>query len=288
MTERFDRTSGLGRGLAALIPGRAPTPGGATEIPISRIERNPYQPRERMAQPELETLAESIRVHGVIQPILVTETLDGYRLVAGERRVRAAEMAGLDRIPAVVRQLADREQLELALIENLQREDLGPIEAARAYRQLIDDFEFTQEDLAARVSRARSTVANTLRLLELDPVVQSAIRDGAISEGHGRAIGGLPTGSQPAILRAILARDLTVRETEELVRRLREPRQADTEAPPAAATDPEIERIEEELRRALGTKVTLARTRRGGRIIIDFFGDEELGRLYERLIGGGS
>jgi len=288
MTERFDRTSGLGRGLAALIPGRAPTTGGATEIPISRIERNPYQPRERMAQPELETLAESIRVHGVIQPILVTETLDGYRLVAGERRVRAAEMAGLDRIPAVVRQLADREQLELALIENLQREDLGPIEAARAYRQLIDDFEFTQEDLAARVSRARSTVANTLRLLELDPVVQSAIGDGAISEGHGRALGGLPTGSQPAILRAILARDLTVRETEELVRRLREPRQADTEAPPAAARDPEIERIEEELRRALGTKVTLARTRRGGRIIIDFFGDEELGRLYERLIGGGS
>ena len=288
MTERFDRTSGLGRGLAALIPGRAPTTGGATEIPISRIERNPYQPRERMAQPELETLAESIRVHGVIQPILVTETLDGYRLVAGERRVRAAEMAGLDRIPAVVRQLADREQLELALIENLQREDLGPIEAARAYRQLIDDFEFTQEDLAARVSRARSTVANTLRLLELDLVVQSAIGDGAISEGHGRALGGLPTGSQPAILRAILARDLTVRETEELVRRLREPRQADTEAPPAAARDPEIERIEEELRRALGTKVTLARTRRGGRIIIDFFGDEELGRLYERLIGGGS
>jgi ParB family chromosome partitioning protein len=288
MTERFDRTSGLGRGLAALIPGRAPTTGGVTEIPISRIERNPYQPRERMAQPELETLAESIRVHGVIQPILVTETLDGYRLVAGERRVRAAEMAGLDRIPAVVRQLADREQLELALIENLQREDLGPIEAARAYRQLIDDFEFTQEDLAARVSRARSTVANTLRLLELDPVVQSAIGDGAISEGHGRALGGLPVGSQPAILRAILARDLTVRETEELVRRLRGPRQADTEAPPAAATDPEIERIEEELRRALGTKVTLARTRRGGRIIIDFFGDDELSRLYERLIGGGS
>jgi len=288
MTERFDRTSGLGRGLAALIPGRAPTTGGATEIPISRIERNPYQPRERMAQPELETLAESIRVHGVIQPILVTETLDGYRLVAGERRVRAAEMAGLDRIPAVVRQLADREQLELALVENLQREDLGPIEAARAYRQLIDDFEFTQEDLAARVSRARSTVANTLRLLELDAIVQSAIGDGAISEGHGRALGGLPTGSQPAILRAILARDLTVRETEELVRRLREPRQADTEAPPAAARDPEIERIEEELRRALGTKVTLARTRRGGRIIIDFYSDEELGRVYERLIGGGS
>jgi ParB family chromosome partitioning protein len=288
MTERFDRTSGLGRGLAALIPGRAPTIGGATEIPISRIERNPYQPRERMAQPELETLAESIRVHGVIQPILVTETLDGYRLVAGERRVRAAEMAGLDRIPAVIRQLADREQLELALVENLQREDLGPIEAARAYRQLIDDFEFTQEDLAARVSRARSTVANTLRLLELDLIVQSAIGDGAISEGHGRALGGLPTGSQPAILRAILARDLTVRETEELVRRLRKPRQADTEAPPAAARDPEIERIEEELRRALGTKVTLARTRRGGRIIIDFFGDDELSRLYERLIGGGS
>ena len=293
MTETYERASGLGRGLAALIPTRpagAVGPGLATEIPIARLERNPYQPRQRMGAQELETLAESIRVHGVIQPILVTETLDGYRLIAGERRVRAAEMAGLDRIPAVVRQAADRDQLELALVENLQREDLGPIEAARAYRQLIDEFGLSQEAIASRVSRARSTVANTLRLLELDPAVQAALDDGSITEGHGRALGGLPTEGQPAVLRAILDRELTVREAEELVRRLRAAREASAAEPEAAAAatarDPEIDRLEEDLRRALGTKVTLMPTSRGGRIVIDYFGDEELGRIYERLIGG--
>ena len=302
MSESSERSSSLGRGLAALIPQRTPTAEGATEIWISRIERNPFQPRQRMGDAELGTLAESIRVHGVIQPILVTETLDGYRLIAGERRVRAAQMAGLERIPAVVRQVADREQLELALVENLQREDLGPLEAARAYRQLIDEFGLSQEDLAARVSRARSTVANTLRLLDLDLSVQAAIDAGAISEGHGRALGGLRVESQPAVLRTIVERDLTVRESEELVRRLRTP-QPDT-ADPAAATeapggaegdavaaatrDSENERIEDELQRALGTKVKLARTRRGGQIIIDYYGDDELSRIYERLLGGGS
>ena len=292
MTETFERTSGLGRGLAALIPSRpvGPGTGPATEIPIARIERNPYQPRQRMGEAELETLAESIRIHGVIQPILVTETLDGYRLIAGERRVRAAEMAGLERIPAVIRQAADREQLELALVENLQREDLGPIESARAYRQLIDEFGLSQEEIAARVSRARSTVANTLRLLELDPTVQAALDDGSITEGHGRALGGLPTEAQTAVLRAILERELTVREAEELVRRLRAAREAAeagnaTAAAAPEARNPEIERLEEDLRRALGTKVTLTPTRRGGRIVIDYFGDEELSRIYERLTG---
>jgi ParB family transcriptional regulator, chromosome partitioning protein len=295
MTETFERTSGLGRGLAALIPTRpagAVGPGLASEIPIARIERNPYQPRQRMGAAELETLAESIRAHGVIQPILVTETLDGYRLIAGERRVRAAEMAGLERIPAVVRQAADREQLELALVENLQREDLGPIEAARAYRQLIDEFGLSQEEISARVSRARSTVANTLRLLELDAAVQAALDDGSITEGHGRALGGLPVDAQPAVLRAIVDRELTVREAEELVRRLRSAREASAAEPAASvhvlARDPEIERLEEDLRRALGTKVTLTPTRRGGRIVIDYFGDDELGRIYERLTGGGA
>ena len=295
MTETFERTSGLGRGLAALIPSRPVGPGTepGTEIPIARIERNPYQPRQRMGEAELETLAESIRVHGVIQPILVTETLDGYRLIAGERRVRAAEMAGLERIPAVIRQAADREQLELALVENLQREDLGPIESARAYRQLIDEFGLSQEEIAARVSRARSTVANTLRLLELDAAVQTALDDGSITEGHGRALGGLPAEAQPAVLRTILDRDLNVRDAEELVRRLRAAREA-AEAGEANVTtapegrDPEIERLEEDFRRALGTKVTLTPTRRGGRIVIDYFGDEELGRIYERLTGARS
>jgi len=284
MTVRSDRPQGLGRGLAALIPQRAPTNGGSIEIPLARIRENPRQPRLRMDDEALVGLAESIHQHGVIQPILVTETIDGYTLVAGERRVRAARMAGLDRIPAIVRQLADRQQLELALVENLQREDLDPMEAARAYRQLMDEFSFTQEDLATRVGRARSTVANTLRLLELHAAVQDAVAAGSIPEGHARAIGGLPPEAQALAVATVLADDLSVRQAEELVRRVREPRVA-RDATPSTPADPDIERVEEDLRRSLGTKVRLTRTRRGGRIVIEYFGDEELARLYQRLVG---
>jgi ParB family chromosome partitioning protein len=240
----------------------------------------------RDATDDLEGLAESIRQHGVIQPILVTETIDGYTLVAGERRVRAARMVGLDHVPAIVRQLADRQQLELALVENLQREDLDPMEAAHAYRQLMDEFSFTQEDLATRVGRARSTVANTLRLLDLHPTVQEALASSLISEGHARAIGGLPTEAQAPAVTSVIADDLSVRQTEELVRRVREPRPE--RVPAQAAADPDAERVEEDLRRSLGTKVRLTRTRRGGRIVIEYFGEEELARLYQRLVGGQS
>lgn len=283
MTARPERPHGLGRGLAALIPQRIPHTSGSIEIPLDRIRANPRQPRIRMDDAALQTLTASIREHGVIQPVLVTETLEGYQLVAGERRVRAARAAGLDRIPAVVRELADKEQLELALVENLQREDLDPVESARAYRQLIDEFGFSQEDLALRVGRARSTVTNTLRLLDLHPSVQSAIGDGVISEGHGRAIGGLSPEHQPRVLNSVVEKDLSVRQTEELVRRLRAPRPVRSST--SSATDPEMERLEEELRRSLGTKVRLVRSRRGGRIVIEYFGDEELGRLFERLVG---
>jgi ParB family chromosome partitioning protein len=286
MTVRSDRPQGLGRGLAALIPQRAPSAAGSIEIPLARIRENPRQPRLRMHDDALASLAESIRHHGVIQPILVTETIDGYMLVAGERRVRAARIAGLERVPAIVRQLADRQQLELALVENLQREDLDPMEAARAYRQLMDEFSFTQEDLATRVGRARSTVANTLRLLELHPAVQDAIAASLITEGHARALGGLPPEVQAPAVTTVIADDLSVRQTEELVRRLREPRVERTAV--AAAADPDVERVEEDLRRSLGTKVRLTRTRRGGRIVIEYFGDEELTRLYQRLVGGPS
>ena len=290
MTVRSDRPQGLGRGLAALIPQRAPTTTGSIEIPLARIRENPRQPRLRMDDEALATLAESIRHHGVIQPILVTETIDGYQLVAGERRVRAARLAGLERVPAIVRQLADRQQLELALVENLQREDLDPMESARAYRQLLDEFAFTQEDLAARVGRARSTVANTLRLLELDQRVQDAIVDGRISEGHARALGGLPLEAQARALESVVDGELSVRQVEELVRRVREPRIVETVETNGAARigDPDVERLEEDLRRALGTKVRLARTRRGGRIVIEYFGDDELARIYQRLVGGTS
>ena len=285
MTVGNDRPQGLGRGLAALIPQRSAAATGSIEIPLARIRENPRQPRLRMDDEGLNALAESIRQHGVIQPILVTETFDGYQLVAGERRVRASRLAGLERVPAIVRQLADRQQLELALVENLQREDLDPIEAARAYRQLIDEFAFSQEDLASRVGRARSTVANTLRLLELHQAVQDAIVGGRITEGHARALGGLPIDAQPRALASVVDDDLSVRQVEELVRRVREPRIEATNGV-EKMVDPDVDRLEEDLRRALGTKVRLARTRRGGRIVIEYFGDDELARIYQRLVGG--
>lgn len=285
MTGRPERTQGLGRGLASLIPQRHPGHAAMIEIATSRISPNPHQPRKRFDPAGLTTLAASITEHGVLQPILVTEAIDGYQLVAGERRLRAAQLAGLERIPAVVRQLADREQLEVALVENLQREDLDPLETADAYRELIEAFGFTQEDLATRIGRARSTIANTLRLLDLAPGVQAAVADGRLTEGHGRALGGLATELQDRVLDSVVGQDLSVRQTEELVRRLREPRSGPA-GPPTRQADPELERVEEDLRRALGTKVSLARSRRGGRIVIEYYSDEELGRLYERLTGG--
>ncbi len=284
MSARQERVGALGRGLAALIPQRDGEPGWV-DIPIDRLKRNPYQPRQRMDDAALQQLAASITEHGVIQPVLVTETLDGYQLIAGERRVRAAQLAGLDHVPAIVRQLTGPAQLEVAIVENVQREDLDPIEEAHAYRQLIDEFNLSQEDVATKVGRARSTIANTLRLLELEPAVQEAIHAGAITEGHARALGGLPGPAQLQLVDAIVRRDLSVRQTEELARRLREgpaPRAARETAPLGA----ELERVEEDLRHALGTKVSLARSRRGGRIVIEYYSDEELSRLYERLIGG--
>lgn len=283
MTSKPERHQGLGRGLSSLIPQRTPPP-GPIEIPVRRIMSNPYQPRRRMDEEALKSLRDSILEHGVIHPILVTETIEGYRLVAGERRLRAAELAGLERIPAVVRQLADSGQLELALVENLQRADLNAMEEAHAYQQLIEEFGFTQETVAGRVGRARSTVANTLRLLELEPSVQAAVADGRLTEGHGRTLVGLEPEFQARLLDSIVGQALSVRQTEELVRRLKEPRP--TSAAPTRRSDPDLERVEEDLRRSLGTKVSLARTRRGGRIVIEYYSDEDLERLYERLTGG--
>jgi ParB family chromosome partitioning protein len=285
VSDRPDRAQSLGRGLGALIPQRG-AQASAIEIPISRIHPNPYQPRKRFDTDSLAALTASIAVNGVIQPILVSETIDGYQLVAGERRLRAAQAAGLERIPAVIRQLIDRDQLELALVENLQREDLDPIETADAYRQLTNRFGFSVDDVANRVGRARSTVANTLRLLELAPEVQAAVGDGRLSEGHGRALGGISPELQARVLDSVIGQELSVRQTEELVRRLREPRPTADESAIAKKSDPELQRVEEDLRRALGTKVSLARSRKGGRIVIEYYSDEELGRLYDRLTGG--
>ncbi|MGH2465146.1 MAG: ParB/RepB/Spo0J family partition protein [Candidatus Limnocylindrales bacterium] len=274
----------LGRGLSALIPSRDDAPGGAREILLSEIRVNPNQPRRDVEKANLEALAMSITDHGVLQPILVTETLDGYRLVAGERRVQAARLAGLERIPAVIRQLADREQLELALVENVQREDLNPIEEANAFRQLHEEFGLTQDEIARQVGRARTTITNTLRLLELDEGVQAAVGDGRLSEGHARALVGFPAVQQLQLVSVIVDDGHSVRQAEELARRLREPRPSN--APNKHRSDPDLERVEDDLRTALGTKVSVARGRKGGRIVIEYYTDEDLGRLYDRLTGG--
>ncbi len=287
MNARAARPASLGRGLAALIPQAVASTPGPVEIAIDRIERNPYQPRAAFEDEALEELAASITAHGILQPILVTETLEGYRLVAGERRLRAAQMAGLERIPAVIRQADDRDQLELALVENLQRTDLNAMEAARAYRQLHDLFGLTNEEIADRVGKARPTISNTMRLLDLQPEAQAAIESGRIGEGHGRALLGLSGTAQRELLALAVARGLSVRQVEELARRLRDARDGTGRPARAApAADAEMERVEDDLRRALGTKVRLARSRRGGRIIIEWYSDEELERLYERLTGG--
>ena len=286
MTLKTDRNApALGRGLSSLIPQRPAGSGSIVEVPLARISPNPYQPRHRIDDAVLEELAASIREHGVLQPVLVTETLDGYQLVAGERRVRAARLVGLERIPALVRQLADRAQLEVALVENVQRADLDPIDEALAYRQLIEEFGLTQEHVAERVGKARATVANTLRLLDLHPDVQAAIADGRLTEGHGRALGGLPVDGQAHVVGTVIGQGLSVRQTEELVRRLREPRTA-REPAKRSRLDADLERVEADLRDRLGTKVSLSRSRNGGRIVIEYYSDEELARLYERLIGG--
>jgi ParB family transcriptional regulator, chromosome partitioning protein len=281
VTER--KTGGLGRGLASLIPQRSGGDPPAT-IPIEHIRHNPYQPRQSADVAALESLAASIRTHGVLQPIVVIATFEGYQLIAGERRLRAAQMAGLDRIPAIVRDASEQDQLELALVENLQRTDLNPIEEALAYRRLIDEFGLDQDGVGQRVGKARSSVANTLRLLELAEPVRSALAGGQISEGHARAIAGLEERSgQVTVLEAVVSGGLSVRQTEELVRRLKE-------LTPGSATrerrsDPDLERLEADLRDLLGTKVTLTSTRRGGRITIEYYGAEDLERLMGRLTG---
>lgn len=282
MAEVGRQQGGLGRGLAALIPQREET-SGAVELPLSAIARNPYQPRQALEKGALEELAASVAEHGILQPILVTQTATGYRLIAGERRLRAAEIAGLDRIPAVVRPATETEQLAWALIENLQRADLNSMEEARAFQRLVDEFGLGHEDIAHRVGRARSTVTNTMRLLELAPALQGAIERGTISEGHGRAIGGISDHVlQQAMLDQVVARGLSVRQTEELARRA----QTDTPKKRARATPPDVERLEQGLREALATKVTLSSARKGGRITIEYYDEEDLERIYERLTGG--
>lgn len=285
--------SGLGRGLGALIP-RSQT--GVQELEVNRIAPNPQQPRLQVDEGALAELAESIRQHGVLQPIVVTRLegeTDGYILIAGERRWRAAQLAGLSTIPAIIKEAAPRQRLELALVENIQREDLTPLELAAAYRALIDEHGLTQEQIAQRVGKSRVAITNTLRLLQLPRPAREALAAGRISEGHARALLGMP--SEAALLTGleeVIQRGLSVRQTEELVRRSNA-RATEAVGPTATASlaetapryDPDLAYLEERFRQALGTRVQIVRSRRGGRLIIHFYSDDELDGLYQLMCG---
>lgn len=277
------RSFGLGRGLDALIP-RSETKNGLLQIPLDRIARNPRQPRERFDDEQLGELAASIAVHGVIQPVIVRVTAGGgYELIAGERRLRAAQLAGLSSVPAVTRESDDGDQLQVALIENVQRADLNAIEEALAYRELIDRFGLSHEAVARQIGKSRVAVSNSLRLLDLAAETRQAIVDGRISEGHGRALAAITVAElQRAVLQVVLERQLSVRQTEELVRRKRD--QAPAAGRPALPTD--LADLEAQLRGVLATKVGIVRTRRGGRLVINFYSDEELDRLYSIITRG--
>ncbi len=278
------RRGGLGRGLDALIQGPASSD-RIQEIDIDAIGPNPRQPRQRIDDQTLAELADSIRTHGVIQPIIVARSSGAvpYQLVAGERRWRAARLAGLRTIPAIVRDATPRDALELALIENVQRADLTPIEEAQAYHELIEEFGLTQAEVAQRVGKSRAAVANTLRLLQAPAPVQEALSSGQITEGHARALLGLTQAAdQLAALAMVIEQGLTVRQTEELVRRWqRAPARRPVRYSPLA----EVQQLEEAFRRALGTKVELRPGRQGGRLVIHYFSEEELDALYRRLVG---
>ncbi len=280
------RKGGLGKGLDALIPVGSSAPGegiSTFEVPIEKITPNPLQPRSTMQTDALEELAASIKEHGILQPLLVTydAVTDGYILVAGERRLRAARLAGLEFVPVLVRQATDQQRLELALIENVQRADLTPLETAEAYRQLADDFHLSHEAIADQVGKNRVTVTNTLRLLKLPIQVRQALADGSITEGHARALLGLPSDqAQNAALESILRHGLNVRQTEELVRKLLGERSKKVEP---RAPDPEITAIEQRLQDALGTRVAVRHGRKGGSVVIHYYSDEELNALIATL-----
>lgn len=287
-----NRRGGLGRGLGALFPTGTEPPSSALassvqEVPIRAIVPNPYQPRAKMDPQRLQELADSIRTHGVVQPLIVTrgDNPEQYVLIAGERRWRAAQAAGLERVPIIVKEATPVAMLELALVENLVRADLSPLEEAAAYRQLIDDFGLTQTAIAERVGRSRVSITNTLRLLSAPDQIQEALSAGTITEGHARALLGLPTAAdQLGALEIVVEKDLTVRQTEALVRRWLaegDPRQSE---PPAR--DPEEERVEDRFRSALGARVVFKRSARGGgALTIHYHSAEELEALYQRLVG---
>lgn len=272
----------LGKGLGALIPDAdREDEGGFLMCPIDAISPNPHQPRQRFSEPELEQMAASVKEKGVLTPLLVCRAGEGYQLIAGERRWRAAQRAGLERVPVVVRDATPAESLELALVENLHRQDLNPIEEALAYQRLLEQTGVTQEELARRLGKDRSTVTNQLRLLGLPLDIQQDLMEGRLSMGHARVLAGVKTPVEQALLRdLVVKKGLSVRQLEERVK-ARSGRKKGAGSP--SRPDPYIRSLEDDLKRSLGTKVEIARKGKGGRIVIHFFSDDELDRLLDLL-----
>ncbi len=287
-------SNGLGRGLSSLIPNINNTKkndqelsnessddyskNGVLEVEIEKIKANPMQPRKRFVDFQLEELAKSIKDHGIIQPLVVTKNNDGFQLIAGERRLRASKIAGLKKVPIVIREADDQEKLELALIENIQREDLNPIDLGKAYKQLIDEFNITQEQVAEKVGKSRSTVTNILRMLKLPEEIQLALISEKISEGHAKYLVGLESETkQLNLFRKILHNDLTITDTNKEIRRMGGTKSARIKI---NYTDKDKEFA---LREFFGAKIEIKRMGRGGKIIIDFYSDEELIEIIKKV-----
>ncbi len=287
---------GLGRGLASLIPDKKnkiqesanlkwykedkKATNGILELEINLIDSNPHQPRFQFDKEKLEALAQSIKLHGIIQPLVVSSKNGRYELIAGERRFIAAQKAGLKKVPAIVRQVEEKEKLELALIENIQRHDLNPIEEAKAYKKLTLDFQMSQEEIAERVGKNRSVIANKMRLLNLSMEIQKAIIESKITEGHARAILALSNAEkQRALFDIIIKQNLTVRQSEDKVKEV-----SVKSHKRAINIDPEIKNLEDKLTGALGTRVKIVKSRSGGRILIDYYSKEELENIIEKLV----
>ncbi len=277
---------GLGKGLSALLGQDSMLMGGAEEgvrmVPLESLEPSPLQPRRDFAAEEIERLADSLREHGVLQPLLVRPAAGsggGFEIVAGERRWRAAQKAGIFELPVVVRELEDRQVVQLALVENLQREDLNPLEEAEAYRRLVEEFGHTQEEVARVVGRSRSHVANTLRLLTLPPVIRGLLRSGRLSAGHARAL--LGAADPAALAEIVVSRGLNVRRTEELARNAHKQTSRRSSLPP----DPDIRAAEEAFSNLLGLRVAIRPQGRGGRLVIRYSDPEQLEALRRRLAG---
>ncbi|HTP11371.1 MAG TPA: ParB/RepB/Spo0J family partition protein [Anaerolineae bacterium] len=288
----MNKKIGLGKGLGALLPGsdEASITSGLIEAPVRAVVPNPHQPRTQFDEQALRELADSIREHGLIQPLIVTRTgEDHYTLIAGERRWRAAQLAGLETVPVVIKDVAPQQMLEMALVENVQRSDLNPLEEALAYKHLSEEFGLTQDQIAQRVGKSRVAVANTMRLLKLPEAIKARLADGLITEGHARALLTITDAAvQQRLLSQIVKNGLSVRQTEELVRRLLEDHPATKKTQSSAAhprsSGADTRALEERMRRALGTKVILSRSKKGGTIMIHFYSEEELDAIYRRIV----